>query len=492
MTVEQTKSEPDPRQKATQDVTSSLLFLSYPLEFSQEFNSLTAVTMSRRTNTNSDHNVIGAQSHEETAVIIVGAGPVGLLLAVLLAKKNISSVVLEQADGVDTSPRAVVHYPPVLEIFKTAGIYETVIERGMILWGAQWRGSLVDDENGNKLLGPVIAKLSTGVRNPDGGMPESGFVTAFAQGYLTALLLDEARKTGLVRIIFLAKFSSFVQHPTHIQAAFTTKDGPQSLQAQYLVGCDGARSGVRKAANIAFSGHSWPDRLLAVDLERVVPVIGDLPAYYAVDRKYWGVIVPLKKVVAGEPGLWRFAMAVSDSTLSDEEVASEEFAEELLSHFIDGPRPSKHKIIKSRAYRTQQVLASTMHRGRVLLAGDAAHLNNPIGGLGLCTGLLDVDLLHQTLDLIFNNSYHEPQSLLAEYSAARRFVFANVVNPITTANRFRLYESDPETAAREDWYFRALRRENPEELQNMGKSFFQVWKSDVNELTRKVQLGGQV
>jgi len=438
-------------------------------------------------NNHNNNNGDALPATDKVPVTIIGAGPVGLLLALLLARKNIRSMVLEQSDDIDVSPRAVVHYPTVLDVFKKAGIYEHVADHGMRLWGACWRGALVDDGKGNKLLGPVIAEFAMRPNNADGAKPEGGFVSAFAQGYLTALMLEEVRKTGLVEVVFKANFTGFQEGSADIEIAFATPAGSQSLRSEYLVGCDGARSSVRKAASITFSGHSWPERLLAVDLEREVEVLEDLPAYYKVDRRYWGVIVPLRKVVAGEPGLWRFAMAIPDQSLTDEEVVDDQFVEELLSHYIDGPRPSKHKVLRKRAYRTQQLLASTMNRGRVLLAGDAAHLNNPIGGLGLATGLLDVDILHEALNLILNHGYHDPQNLLAEYSAARRSVFANLINPTTTANKLRLQESEPEDAAREDWYFRALRRKDPQEIGNMGKSFMQAWTTDINTLTKNVQ-----
>lgn len=125
-----------------------------------------------------------------------------------------------------------------------------------------------------------------------------------------------------------------------------------------------------------------------------------------------------------------------------------------------------------------------MHRNRVLLAGDAAHVNNPVGGLGLCTGLLDVDLLSQALDLIINHDYHDPQDLLAEYSAARQFVFQTFVSPISSANKIRLHESDPDDAAGEDWFFRILRRNIPQEIEKAVTPLQQVWRTDIRSIIK--------
>ncbi|KAJ5055112.1 hypothetical protein J3E74DRAFT_478464 [Bipolaris maydis] len=279
----------------------------------------------------------------ESDVIIAGAGPVGLLLALLLARKGIRSKVFEKGAELDTSPRAALHYPLVPEVFKDAGIYDIVFQRGSHLGGPLWRKRIIDDGNGGKALGPVIAELETFKRGDDGFFEEGKVAIIFVQGALVQVLLEEATKTNLVEVHFSTPIMGLEQ--------------------------DQHRVSSRKA-----------------------------------------------------PG--------------------------------------------------------------VLLAGDAAHVNNPVGGLGLCTGLLDVDLLSQALDLIINHDYHDPQDLLAEYSAAWQFVFQTFVSPISSANKIRLHESDPDDAAGEDWFFRILRRNIPQEIEKAVTPLQQVWRTDIRSIIK--------
>ena len=218
---------------------------------------------------------------------------------------------------------------------------------------------------------------------------------------------------------------------------------------------------------------------------RTLPKLEETPAYFAVDKVHWGVIIPLEPIFPGKPGLWRYGMAIPDEKMTAEEAQDPKYVEELLLRYIDGPRPVEHTVVRSRLYRLHQLLASTMHRGRVLLAGDAAHVNSPVGGLGLCTGLLDVDILSQALDLILNHDYHDPQDLLAEYSAARRFVFQNFINPTSTANKLRLHESDPDNAAQEDWFLRMVRKGDRQEIANALAPLQRVWRTELRSITKE-------
>ncbi|KAJ6286676.1 hypothetical protein J3E71DRAFT_187700 [Bipolaris maydis] len=347
----------------------------------------------------------------ESDVIIAGAGPVGLLLALLLARKGIRSKVFEKGAELDTSPRAALHYPLVPEVFKDAGIYDIVFQRGSHLGGPLWRKRIIDDGNGGKALGPVIAELETFKRGDDGFFEEGKVAIIFVQGALVQVLLEEATKTNLVEVHF-----------------------------------------------------STPIMGLEQDQHRVS------------SRKAPGL---LREIVPRKPGLWRFAMAVPDETLTNEEVGDPKYVHELLLKYLYGPRPAECNLVRRRANR---LTAPAL--GKVLLAGDAAHVNNPVGGLGLCTGLLDVDLLSQALDLIINHDYHDPQDLLAEYSAARQFVFQTFVSPISSANKIRLHESDPDDAAGEDWFFRILRRNIPQEIEKAVTPLQQVWRTDIRSIIK--------
>ncbi|KAF9768949.1 hypothetical protein IL306_013695 [Fusarium sp. DS 682] len=426
-----------------------------------------------------------APDGDTVPVIIAGAGPVGLLLALLLARQGIRSKVFEKSPELDTSPRAAVHHPPVLEVFKDAGIYDLVFQRGNHSAGNYWRKHIVDDSNGGTVLGPVIAEIEMSKRGEGGSFENGKFSILYMQSLLVQLLLEETTQTSMVEVQFNTPITGFEDDGNGVTVKVEASEGPQLFRSQYLVGCDGARSTVRNSLGIKFSGHSWPERMIATDVQRTLPKLEKFEAYFVVDQVHWGVVVPLEPIVPGEPGLWRYAMAAPDATLTDDEAGDPEYVHKLLLEYIDGPRPADYTLVRHRVYRLHQLLASTMHRGRVLLAGDAGHLNNPIGGLGLSTGLLDVDLLSQALDLILNHDYYDPQDLLAEYSAARRRVFQTLVSPMSSANKMRLQESHPDDAAREDWFLRMLCKGNQQEILKALAPLQQQWRTNIYTITKE-------
>ncbi|KAF5232141.1 hypothetical protein FANTH_13138 [Fusarium anthophilum] len=331
-------------------------------------------------------------------VIIAGAGPVGLLLSLLLARKGIRSKVFEKNPEPDTSPRAIVHHPPILEVFKDAGIYDLVSWRGNHSAGTYWRKHIVDDGNGGTVLGPVIAEMEISKRGEDGPFEDGKFSILYMQSLQVQLLLEEATKTSMVEVQFNTPVIGLEDDGNFVIVKVEAPEGPQLFRTH---------------------GHSWPESMIAADVQRTLPNLEKFEAYFAVDKVHWGVVVPLEPITPSKPGLWRYAMAVPDVALTNDEAGDPEYVHRLLLEYVDGPRPAEYTLVRHRVYPLHQLLASTMHRGRVLLAGDAGHVNNPVGGLGLSTGLLDAELLSQALDLIFNHDYCNSQDLLAEYSAAR-------------------------------------------------------------------------
>ncbi|KAK3081977.1 hypothetical protein LTS18_009558 [Coniosporium uncinatum] len=417
----------------------------------------------------------------DVPIIIVGAGPVGLMLAVLLAGKNISSVVIEKNEQLDSTPRALLHYPPTLDVFKTAGIYDTVLGHGLISRGIHYRKRLDCTNKDNPSLGESVALLETTKPQPDGRLDETKCAVAYAQSLLSKLLLQKAVESKLVQVHFDAKVTKLEEDVHGITVFVDTAQGNQTMRAQYLAACDGGRSTIRNLLGIQFTGFTWPGRLLATDVERTITEVEDIPSYYVIDRAEWAVVTPMEPVYPGKPAMWRYAFPITDESLTDEEVNDKEYVKKQLLKYIEGPRPGNHVLVQNRTWKIHQLQAATMHRGRVVLAGDAAHLNNPVGGYGLNTGLLDADLLHNVFDQIFNESYHDPHELLAEYSAARRSVFQNVVIPLTYAGKIRLHENDPDRAIKEDWYFRMLRRGNPVEIAKAHEPL-RHWRTNVQDI----------
>lgn len=477
--------------------------------------------------TQTNGNVVTTQ----IPVIIVGAGPVGLLLALRLAQSGIQSVVLEKLSSLNNAPRAIGYYGPVHKVFQEIGLYDRIACDGMPCGGYVWRTLPIEEKEDiqgetdkprrTKRLGDILGTNNMGRRNEEGQFEPGNYTIQLAQSKLSKLMLDAAAETGLSETLWNHEVLAIEQDASGVTVAVRHLGETKKLHGRFLVGCDGGRSTVRKLLNISFSGHSWPERFLATDVVRTAPVVADPPVHFVVDPKYWAVVTPLEPVEAGKPGLWRYSMAVpalpdDDDTkagnqpLTDEQVVEPEYVRSLLKRQIDGPADQEFTLVNFSLYKMHQLVASTMRRGNCFLAGDSAHINNPIGGLGLCTGLLDADALHQTLEIAFSlphaseiaqtNGVHSPykpipaiakaenanagmvvdlDSLFTRYSMERRRVFQNIIHPFSSANKMRLHSGRPEDIGREDWYLLALQRKDAEELKSIHSPLHEQWRTDM-------------
>lgn len=418
-------------------------------------------------------------------VLIIGAGPVGLMLALLLAQQGIASTVLEKEDRLLDIPRAIGYYGPVHRVFQESGIYDQVAAEGLGCAGYTWRSPVCDDGEGGKRLGNIVAQNVTSIRDPTTGQyPPCTYMIMLAQNRLTEILAERVVGTGLVKLHKKTELVDISESHVGVEVTVETEHGRKQYAASYLVGCDGSRSAVRRLLKIPMAGMTWPERFMATDVLRTAPVIPDMPVHFTVDTRYWAVVTPLEKPTPGQPSLWRYSLAVTDPTPSDEEVTSPEFVDSLLDKQIDGPRPSNHRVIRKSLYRMHQLLASAMYRGRCFLAGDAGHLNNPIGGLGLCTGLLDADALAQTLTMALttNMSEEERKRIFFAYSDSRRKTFSRVISPLSSEHKTRLHTVDAEQAREDDWYFRAVTRADEAELARINRPLVEGWRSIMSEV----------
>jgi 2-polyprenyl-6-methoxyphenol hydroxylase-like FAD-dependent oxidoreductase len=424
---------------------------------------------------------------EEVPVVIVGAGPVGLIIALLLAREQIRSIVLEQAEGVSTAPRAVGFLGPVHEVFRKAGIYDQLAREGAQNGGQIWRnGPVVDDGHGGKKLSDIVADHTISKPDAKGEFPFGEFFIMIPQNRMAEILVEECQKTGLVDLRFNSRVESITNDENGVsvgvvpvESAMAASQSNLTISGKYLAGCDGGRSTIRKLLGISLAGHGWPERFVALDVRRTAPTLPHHLIQYTVHPKYWGVVAALEKVQAGKSGMWRYALAVTDDEVPDEEVVKAPFLDELLLKQMDGPRPAEYEIVNVSLYRMFNVLATTMHRGRCLLAGDSAHSNTPIGAMGLNTGFLDAMALAQTLEMVIKGKHPDPMKLFSTYSARRRWVFQNIVDPISSSNKLRLHSSEPETTKKEDWFFQVLNSGDDKQVKEMFRPLWEHWRTDM-------------
>ena len=205
----------------------------------------------------------------------------------------------------------------------------------------------------------------------------------------------------------------------------------------YVVGCDGGRSTVRKCLGIDFEGYTWPERFLVLTTRfDFQAALGCCPRSYISDPEEW---TNLFKVMGDDlKGRWRAVFPARESETDDEAFSEGSVRRRLRKLCEEHPM---ELIAHRNIYRVHQRVARSFRKGRVFLAGDAAHVNNPVGGLGLNCGIHDAMELAETLDRVASGQAGE--ELLDRYERRRRPINIEFVQQQTVANKKRLEERDP-------------------------------------------------
>jgi len=251
------------------------------------------------------------------------------------------------------------------------------------------------------------------------------------QNELAAIILRHLLRVPGVEVRWSHRVVAVRQDDAGVAVTVQTEAGPQQLQAAWLVGADGAGSGVRQALELRFEGVTWPEWFVATNIRYDFQQYGWAKANFIVDPDHWAIIPQISddlwRLTYGEPG--HLDRAVLRDRLADK-----------LAVLLPGHDPTEPEAFSP--YRVHNRCAERFRLGRVLLAGDAAHINNPIGGLGLTNGLLDAVALGNALsDVIAGGAGDDVLDL---YAADRRRIFTEIVSPASTENKRRLSERDPE------------------------------------------------
>jgi 3-(3-hydroxy-phenyl)propionate hydroxylase len=370
-------------------------------------------------------------------VIIAGAGPVGVVAALALAQRGIPVRVFEAAERINDAPRASTLHPATLEMLSVLRILNDVIARGLVARTFQFW---------DRPTKRLIAEFDHEILKHDTAFP---FVVQCEQHKLAGLCVDQIKAFSNSEVNFSSPVISITELGDGVEATIATPSGNQSVRGSYLIGADGGRSTIRKAMDIRFEGYTFPERFLVLttpfDFAHAHGVA--FRAYFS-DPDEWANLFK----VAGNDGrgLWRAVFPTLPGQ-SDEEVLNNAAAEARLQKFF--PRSGRYEIIHRNIYGVHQRVASEFQKGRVFLAGDSAHVNNPIGGLGLNCGIHDAVQLTSLLSSVLRGE--RPQSDLLQYDAIRRPMNVEYVQQQTIANKKRLEEKDPATR---EANFEALRK----------------------------------
>jgi 3-(3-hydroxy-phenyl)propionate hydroxylase len=351
-------------------------------------------------------------------VLIAGAGPVGLAAANVLADAGLEPLVLEAEPRLPENLRASTFQPPTLDLLARFGATAKLIEMGRVAPKVQYR-----DRQG------WVAELDFGVLAGDTDHP---YRVQCEQYRLNQVL---AARLGASRVRYGAAVSDVQQDEKMVTV---TINGGERLRADWLIGADGGRSRVREALGIKLEGFTWPERFLVAstpfDFARVMPGLADV-SYFA-DPEEWFFLLRVRDV-------WR-AMFPTRPEESEADILSDASIERRLQRVH--AEPAGYDIAHRTLYSVHQRVAESYRRGRVFLAGDAAHLNNPLGGMGMNGGIHDAFNLAEKLVAVIRGE--KPHAELERYERQRRPVALEYVNTITIANKRNLEMRDADEQRR--------------------------------------------
>jgi 2-polyprenyl-6-methoxyphenol hydroxylase-like FAD-dependent oxidoreductase len=355
-------------------------------------------------------------------VAVVGGGPVGLCLALLLVRAGVTVSVYEKNETIEEDLRASTFHPPTLDLLERLGIAKTLVEQGLV--SPQWQIRLHPD--GNRAI------FDLGVLAGDTGHP---FRLQCEQWKLSRILLAALQAEPRAHVVFGQDVAGFVEGDDGVTLKLATPEGTETaVRARLLVGADGAHSIVRKTLGLEFAGLTYPETTLLIAtrfaFEEHLEGISNVSYCWTAGGNF-----SLLKV----PGRWRVSIYPRED-LPVEDQLTPDAVEASLQAIVRRSEP--YEVIEKRPYRVHQRMVETYVRSRVALAGDAAHLNSPSGGMGLNGGLHDAFELAAALVAIVKDG--APLDRLDLYDRRRRPIARDQILAQADANRARMREKSPE------------------------------------------------
>ncbi|MGG5886455.1 FAD-dependent oxidoreductase [Falsiroseomonas sp. HC035] len=357
-------------------------------------------------------------------VLIAGAGPVGMVAAAYLAGEGIPVTIVEQAEELPSDLRASTFHPPTLDMLRRFGVVEALVEQGLVCPHWQFR---------DRQTGP-IATFDMGALSADTDHP---YRLQCEQWRLTRMLRDRMAANPDVTFIYDAKAADVAQDADGVTLTIERPDGSrEALRGSYLIGADGARSAVRRALGVEFRGQTIPEIFLTLStpfpFHEAIPDLADIS--YISDPEEWYVLLRTRS-------LWR-VLFPTDASQSEESMMDPARIEARLQAVV--PNPAGFTLGHRTAYRVHERVVDEYVQGRVFLAGDAAHINNPLGGMGMNGGIHDAFNLAEKLTAVWKGA---DLATMGRYGRQRRKVALDVVQQQALRNRQILNQRDPAARA---------------------------------------------
>jgi 3-(3-hydroxy-phenyl)propionate hydroxylase len=357
------------------------------------------------------------------SVIVVGGGPVGLIVALMLGRADIEVTLFDQGDIVHSEPRAATIHPATLDILADLGVYALIEPQGIVC-------PVVNYYDGKELLASFNhAVLKGETRHP--------WVLQCEQDKLSRTLFETAKAIPSISLRPETRLLDCSQHDRGVEVLVETMDGRRERhRSRYLVGADGARSTVRRAIGVDFEGFTYPERFMVIGTPYDFGKDGYAYRNYISDPEEWYNLFKISW--KGPPGVYRLIVPLRQDERLDDDCALRT-AQRKLARF--NPRPQEYEIAFYDSYVVGQRVAATFRHGFVLLAGDAAHLNSPIGAMGMNSGIHDAVTLGDCLIRVIAGG--DDEAVLDRYARQRRHVATAHVQAATIANKQNMEQRDP-------------------------------------------------
>jgi len=353
-------------------------------------------------------------------VFIAGAGPVGLVAAANLVHRGVPVTVFEAGLTLSEESRASTFHPPTLDMLDGFGVTAPLIAQGLKAPRFQFRS-----KKHGLLAGFDFSAIADATGNP--------YRVQCEQSKLTRILLDRLSSQPNFQIEYGSAVKDVTQDSDGVEIAIERDGRHERHRARWLIGADGARSDVRRSLGIAFDGFTWPERFLVIstpfDFGQVIPGLDEV--CYVADPQRWHFLLQI-------PGLCRVMFPIA-SHESDELALSPTFAQSLMATIVPGL--SSYEIAHVTLYRVHQRVAKTFALGRTFLIGDAAHINNPLGGMGMNGGIHDAINLTERLAGVWHGQSSAAE--LERFDRQRRLVTLEYIETQSIQNKRNL-ESDGE------------------------------------------------
>ncbi len=359
--------------------------------------------------------------NRKAAVLVVGAGPVGLVCALRLAAAKLPVTVIEAEPAVHRDLRASTWHPPTLDMLDEHGLAEPLIAQGLVT--PTWQVRL---HNTGERAEFDLAVLKEDTRHP--------YRLQCEQHRLGQLIVERLQSDPYVKLRFSTRLTDLEQHDEGVSATVEDGSGAQTIEALWMIGADGARSTVRERLGMQLEGQTYPETTILATTP--FPFHDHLEGLSNVNYVWadWGTYSLLRL-----PDLWRCSLYPEDGE-SIEQALRPEAIEGKLQRIV--PKEGTYDVLEMRSYNIHRRIVRDYRRGHVVLAGDAAHLNSPSGGMGMNGGIHDAFNLTDKLAAVLRGRAGD--ELIDRYVRQRRPVALEEILKQADRNRARMQERDPE------------------------------------------------